>query len=113
MSKLKILSSSSKLQKADLLFKVLERFVDYSALFQEQIKRKENKTNTRFHRYLANCCGGGIFMMLYSWFQDSLNPCADDIGEVLVKFYKFIFEETKYYDSIGEDNPEKWTSLKE
>jgi len=94
------------LQKADLLFKVLERFVDYSALFQEELKRKENKKNTHFHRYLANCCGGGIFMMLYSWFQDSLNPGANDIGEVLGKFYKFIFEETKYYDSIGDSDSE-------
>lgn len=88
------------LQKADLLFKVMVRFVDYSALFQEQIKRKENKKNTHYHRYLANCCGGGIFMMLYSWFQDDLNPGANDIGEVLGRFYKFIFEETKYYDDI-------------
>jgi AcrR family transcriptional regulator len=86
------------LQKADLLFKVMERFVDYSALFQEQIKRKDNKKNTHFHRYLANCCGGEIFMMLYSWFQDGLNPGSSDIGEVLGRFYRFIFEETKYYD---------------
>jgi len=86
------------LKKADLLFKVMERFVDYSALFQEQIKRKDSKKNTHFHRYLANCCGGGIFMMFYSWFQDDLNPGASDIGEVLGRFYKYIFEETKYYD---------------
>lgn len=97
------------LQKADLLFKVLERFVDYSSLFQEQIKRIENKKNTRYHRYLANCCGGGIFMMLYSWFQDNLNPGANDIGEVLGKFYKFIFEETKYYDSIGDSDSDDLT----
>ncbi len=43
-------------------------------------------------------------MMLYSWFQDDLNPGANDIGEVLGKFYKFIFDETRYYDSIGDSD---------
>ncbi len=88
------------LEKSNLFLKVLNRFVDYTVLFQEQIKRGENKKNTHFHHYLANCCGGGVFMMLYSWFQDNLNPGADDIGEVLGRFYKFIFEETRYYDQI-------------